>query len=59
MDEQQQPPDAQDQQPQGDDLIRRWARANGFLVNDRGRIPAMFREAYARAQAETQDPAGE
>lgn len=29
-----------------DEPIRLWARANGYLVNDRGRIPAAFREAY-------------
>lgn len=29
-----------------DEPIRRWARANGHLVNDRGRIPAALREAY-------------
>lgn len=26
--------------------IREWARANGFKVSDRGRIPAEVREAY-------------
>ncbi|MBW8798691.1 MAG: Lsr2 family protein [Streptomyces sp.] len=29
-----------------DEPIRRWARANGYLVNDRGRVPAAVREAY-------------
>ncbi|WP_235502580.1 MULTISPECIES: histone-like nucleoid-structuring protein Lsr2 [unclassified Kitasatospora] len=29
-----------------DEAIRLWARANGFLVNDRGRVPASIREAY-------------
>ncbi|MEU8779692.1 histone-like nucleoid-structuring protein Lsr2 [Streptomyces sp. NPDC048606] len=29
-----------------DGPVRRWARANGYLVNDRGRIPASIREAY-------------
>lgn len=29
--------------------IREWARANGFEVNDRGRVPANIREAYERA----------
>lgn len=29
-----------------DDAIRRWARASGYLVHDRGRIPATIREAY-------------
>jgi cell wall assembly regulator SMI1 len=26
--------------------VRLWARANGYLVNERGRIPASIREAY-------------
>ncbi|MEU9663806.1 histone-like nucleoid-structuring protein Lsr2 [Streptomyces chartreusis] len=26
--------------------IRAWARQNNFEVNDRGRVPAMIREAY-------------
>jgi hypothetical protein len=30
--------------------IRAWAKANGFPVNDRGRISAKIREAYAAAQ---------
>jgi hypothetical protein len=29
-----------------DEPIRLWARANGYLVNDRGRVPASTREAY-------------
>lgn len=29
--------------------IREWARANGYKVSDRGRIPADIREAYAAA----------
>lgn len=29
-----------------DEPIRLWARANGYLINDRGRIPAAIREAY-------------
>ncbi|WP_318218931.1 histone-like nucleoid-structuring protein Lsr2 [Streptomyces sp. SCL15-6] len=29
-----------------DEPVRLWARANGYLVNDRGRIPAAIREAY-------------
>ncbi|MGW5134742.1 Lsr2 family DNA-binding protein [Streptomyces sp. NPDC004135] len=29
-----------------DDPVRLWARANGYLINDRGRIPAAMREAY-------------
>ena len=28
--------------------IRRWARANGFEVSDKGRIPAEIEEAYNR-----------
>jgi len=27
-----------------------WARANGYEVNDRGRIPAHVRQAYEAAQ---------
>ncbi len=33
------------------DAIRLWARANGYLVNDRGRIPATVREAYEAHEA--------
>ncbi|MFD4503719.1 histone-like nucleoid-structuring protein Lsr2 [Streptomyces sp. NPDC058457] len=33
-----------------DEPIRLWARANGYLVNDRGRIPATIREAYEVSQ---------
>jgi hypothetical protein len=29
-----------------DEPIRLWARTNGYLVNDHGRIPAAIREAY-------------
>ncbi|MFB6676699.1 histone-like nucleoid-structuring protein Lsr2 [Streptomyces sp. NPDC056390] len=29
-----------------DEAIRLWARANGYLVNEHGRIPATIREAY-------------
>ncbi|MFD7257185.1 Lsr2 family protein [Streptomyces sp. NPDC059874] len=29
--------------------IRAWAKENGFNVNDRGRVPADVREAYANA----------
>ncbi len=29
--------------------IREWARANGYTVSDRGRIPAEITEAYAKA----------
>ncbi|MFI6702777.1 histone-like nucleoid-structuring protein Lsr2 [Streptomyces sp. NPDC050509] len=31
--------------PEGE-AIRLWARANGYLVNDHGRIPSTIREAY-------------
>lgn len=36
----------------GDDLgaIRDWARANGYEVSDRGRLPSAVREAYAAAK---------
>ncbi|MFD0134641.1 histone-like nucleoid-structuring protein Lsr2 [Streptomyces sp. NPDC127159] len=33
-----------------DEPIRLWAHANGYLVNDRGRIPAAIREAYKASQ---------
>ncbi|MER6912206.1 Lsr2 family protein [Streptomyces sp. NPDC000594] len=29
--------------------IREWARANGYEVNDRGRVAATIREAYEKA----------
>ena len=29
--------------------IRSWAKANGHEINDRGRVPANIREAYAKA----------
>ncbi|GGW89661.1 histone-like nucleoid-structuring protein Lsr2 [Streptomyces noursei] len=29
--------------------IRAWAKENGYEVNDRGRVPAEIREAYAKA----------
>lgn len=29
--------------------LREWARANGYKVSDRGRVPAEIREAYAAA----------
>ncbi|MFE2075181.1 histone-like nucleoid-structuring protein Lsr2 [Streptomyces misionensis] len=31
--------------------IREWARRNGYEVNDRGRVPAIVREAYEKANA--------
>jgi hypothetical protein len=34
-----------DRSPEGE-AIRVWARANGYFVNDKGRIPASIREAY-------------
>jgi hypothetical protein len=30
--------------------VREWARANGYRVSDRGRIPGEVRDAYAAAQ---------
>ncbi|MEU5216529.1 histone-like nucleoid-structuring protein Lsr2 [Streptomyces sp. NPDC020807] len=30
--------------------VRLWARANGYQVNDRGRIPGPIREAYERSR---------
>ncbi|MEC4016868.1 histone-like nucleoid-structuring protein Lsr2 [Streptomyces sp. H27-D2] len=29
--------------------IRKWAKDNGYEVNDRGRVPATVREAYEKA----------
>ncbi|MEU5757358.1 histone-like nucleoid-structuring protein Lsr2 [Streptomyces sp. NPDC047829] len=29
-----------------DEAVRRWARAHGMVVNDRGRVPSSIREAY-------------
>ncbi|WP_129843277.1 Lsr2 family protein [Streptomyces sp. RFCAC02] len=29
--------------------VREWARANGFEVNDRGRVPGHVQEAYDKA----------
>ncbi|GAA3373913.1 Lsr2 family protein [Streptomyces sannanensis] len=29
--------------------IRKWAKENGYNVNDRGRVPAEIREAYEKA----------
>ncbi|MDX3695973.1 Lsr2 family protein [Streptomyces europaeiscabiei] len=31
--------------------IRAWAKENGYDVNDRGRVPAEIKEAYAKAKA--------
>lgn len=30
--------------------IRAWAKANGYSVNDRGRVPAEIREAFEKSQ---------
>jgi Lsr2 len=30
--------------------IRKWAKENGYSVNDRGRVPAEIREAYEKAK---------
>jgi hypothetical protein len=30
-------------------VLREWARANGYKVSDRGRVPAEIRDAYAAA----------
>lgn len=30
-------------------VIRAWAKENGHEINDRGRVPANIREAYAKA----------
>jgi hypothetical protein len=29
--------------------VRKWAKENGYNVNDRGRVPAEIREAYEKA----------
>lgn len=39
--------------------IRVWARENGFLVNNRGRVPAHIREAYAARPVEAPAPPDE
>ncbi|MEU9058998.1 Lsr2 family protein [Streptomyces sp. NPDC048430] len=31
--------------------IRKWAKENGYDVNDRGRVPAPVREAFEKAHA--------
>ncbi len=31
--------------------VREWARANGFQVSDRGRVPGAVQEAYDQAHA--------
>ncbi|MEU9272887.1 Lsr2 family protein [Streptomyces sp. NPDC048251] len=31
-------------------LIRAWAKENGYDVNDRGRVPAEIKEAYAKGK---------
>ncbi|MEU9779649.1 Lsr2 family protein [Streptomyces phaeochromogenes] len=37
--------------PDGDTAsIRAWAKENGYDVNDRGRVPAEIKEAYAKAK---------
>ncbi|WP_328686216.1 histone-like nucleoid-structuring protein Lsr2 [Streptomyces sp. NBC_00343] len=35
----------------GTALIRAWAKESGYEVNDRGRVPADIKEAYAKAKA--------
>ncbi|NED14173.1 hypothetical protein G3I33_22125 [Streptomyces sp. SID9124] len=50
MDEQQQAAEVRDARARRDDAVRVWARDNGYLVNDRGRIPAGIREAYELAR---------
>ncbi|MEU8541995.1 histone-like nucleoid-structuring protein Lsr2 [Streptomyces sp. NPDC048717] len=32
------------------EAIRRWARAQGYLINDRGRVPSAIRESYEASQ---------
>lgn len=40
-----------DKPAQDSGAIREWARANGYEVNDRGRVPANIRAEYEKAQA--------
>ncbi|MFJ9248566.1 histone-like nucleoid-structuring protein Lsr2 [Streptomyces sp. NPDC101776] len=42
-------PQSLEPRPQ-DEPIRLWARANGYSVNDRGRVPASIRDAYEAAR---------
>ncbi|MEV5913381.1 Lsr2 family protein [Streptomyces chartreusis] len=42
------------QRPAGEpsaEELRVWAKENGYEVNDRGRVPASIKEAYAKANA--------
>ncbi|MFD0278111.1 histone-like nucleoid-structuring protein Lsr2 [Kitasatospora sp. NPDC127111] len=39
-------PRALDEPRPEDEAVRRWARAHGMVVNDRGRVPSSIREAY-------------
>ncbi|MEU3185117.1 histone-like nucleoid-structuring protein Lsr2 [Streptomyces sp. NPDC006923] len=43
------PPDTRPRPPVASDTVRRWARANGYDVPDRGRVAAGIREAWERA----------
>lgn len=36
--------------------VRAWARANGFAVSDRGRIPARLLEAFRTAESGSPEP---
>ena len=35
--------------------IREWGKANGFSVQDKGKLPKELKEAYAKAMAEQND----
>lgn len=39
-------------QPESVPDVREWAKANGYIVGDRGRIPAIVREQYNAAMAD-------
>lgn len=43
-------PDVTDAQPSNIDDIRKWARANGFSVSERGRIAHRVRSAFYESQ---------
>ncbi|MFJ4002070.1 histone-like nucleoid-structuring protein Lsr2 [Streptomyces sp. NPDC090023] len=38
--------DAEEVRGAGNDAIERWARAHGYVVHDRGRVPADIRQLY-------------
>ncbi|MFJ9129471.1 hypothetical protein ACIRJS_35785 [Streptomyces sp. NPDC102340] len=36
--------------PPAEDALHRWARENGIVLHDRGRVPRNIREAYDESQ---------